>query len=261
MKYLLDICFLITALLLAFIKLSFAHTFSPSLTYLTASGNSSSFLFTVTNPENRIIPLDITIYDVSKDLDGKPIEGSEIIDDFLIYPAQLLLQPGETTSVLVRWIGDPDILQERTFTLFSRELPLPLAVDTEAVIPDGIFAKITVLRNYGVRVYVAPAAATSDIVIKSVDNVNKANGERKLVVTVFNQGKKHGKLMNAQLVVRSIMPDGLADTAKQTVILTRTDIPGLATAIFANSLRRFVMPWPEQIPFGPVSVTLKNDQN
>ncbi|MBW2324159.1 MAG: hypothetical protein JRF41_11715 [Deltaproteobacteria bacterium] len=60
-----------------------AYTFSPSVITLAPSGNNSSGLISMSNPEDRVIPIDITVYEVTKDIDGKPIQGKEVIDDFL----------------------------------------------------------------------------------------------------------------------------------------------------------------------------------
>ncbi|NOR45874.1 MAG: hypothetical protein GQ534_09840, partial [Candidatus Delongbacteria bacterium] len=78
-----------------------AYTFGPSVVSLTTSGNSSSFLYTISNNENRPIPIDISILKFSKDINGNPIQGEEVLDEFVIYPAQFILRKNEERSIQV----------------------------------------------------------------------------------------------------------------------------------------------------------------
>jgi len=247
-------------LFLLFLNSAHAYTFSPPVVHLTTSGNSSSFLLTVTNPDDKVIPLDLTVYEVEKDLDGNPIEGEEVIDDFIIYPSQFLLKPREVKLVQFRWVGGSDISQERSFTLFARELPLPVE-KTKENMQDGMSATINVLINYAVRVYVSPPGAVSDIVVDSVDIQDNGKEDKKLIIICLNKGTRNGKLIDAQLVVTSDISAESESADRPSVTLTRKEIPGFASAIFAKSRRRFVIPWPQELPFGPVQVILKNVQN
>lgn len=267
MKYGLFSSMMVLTALFSFMDSVYAYNFSPPVVYLTSTGNSSTFLFTVSNPEDRIIPLDMSVYEVKKDLTGLPVEGEEIIDDFLIYPAQFLLKPKEVKSVQLRWVGDPELLNERTFTFFSREMPIPMD-GSKSIAPQGVTARVNVLMNYAVRVYVSTTEAEPDIIIDSVEaKLSDVDGRsiQQLIITCLNKGDKHGKLVDAELQISSDIPSvyeietGIENNA--TVTLSRMEVPGFATSIFAKSRRRYVIPWPEEIPFGPVKVTLTNEHH
>jgi hypothetical protein len=90
--------------------------------------------------------------------------------------------------------------------------------------------------------------------------VSKETGCTSLIITCKNKGTRQGKLLNAKFIVS---PAELKkeDTRKSTsVVLSLKDIPGLASSIFANSSRRFVIPWPKSLPIGPVSVSLEQGE-
>jgi fimbrial chaperone protein len=246
-------------LLLLIPAITHAYTFSPSVATITSSGHSTSCLFSISNPDDRIIPIDITIYELTKDIDGEPIEGREIIDDFIIYPSQFLLKPKARRSVQVRWVGDASIPYGRAFKILCREIPLP---KTDRAKPKEVemSASINILLNYAGRIYVVPQGAKPEIVIDSVETRRNEADRLELVITCKNQGTRDGKLLNAKFIV-SPADSRKEDTRKSTsVVLTLKDIPGLASSIFANSSRRFVIPWPKNLPIGPVNVSLEQGE-
>jgi fimbrial chaperone protein len=112
-------------LLIAFSTILNAYTFGPSVVTLSSSGNSSSFLYTISNPENRPIPIDISILKLSKDIDGNPVQGEEVHDEFVIYPAQFILRKNEERSIQVRYVGKQDIEIEKTYMILCKEVELP----------------------------------------------------------------------------------------------------------------------------------------
>ncbi|MCK4978799.1 MAG: hypothetical protein KAS62_00315, partial [Candidatus Delongbacteria bacterium] len=72
-----------------------AYTFSPPIVSMSSSGINSSFIYTIKNEDDKVIPIDISINKFSKDIDGNHIQGEIVYDDFIIYPAQFILDVGE----------------------------------------------------------------------------------------------------------------------------------------------------------------------
>ncbi|MBW2093122.1 MAG: fimbria/pilus periplasmic chaperone [Deltaproteobacteria bacterium] len=250
----------LTCMLWFFPAMMHAYTFSPSVMTLASSGNNSSGLFSMSNPEDRIIPIDITVYELTKDIDGKPVRGKEVIDYFIIYPSQFFLKPKEKRSVQIRWIGDPSIPYERAFTIFCREVPLPKKERKEKK-QNGMTASINVLIHYAGRVYVAPRNARPDIVIDSVETRKNESGQPELVIICMNKGTGRGNLLKAKFIVTPVGSGKGGARKGASVELAREDIPGAASSIFVNGLRRFVIPWPRDLPFGPVKVVLKREND
>ena len=251
--------FLSFFMLLLIPAVTHAYTFSPSVATITSSGRSTSCLFSISNPDDKIIPIDITIYELTKDIDGEPVEGKEIIDDFIVYPSQFLLKPKERRSIQVRWVGDASMPYGRAFTILCREVPLP-KVDRVKPNKAEMSASINILMNYAGRIYVVPQGAKPAIIIDSVETRRNEADRLELVITCKNQGTRDGKLLNAKFIV-SPADSRKEDTRKNTsVVLTLKDIPGLASSILANSTRRFIIPWPKNLPIGPVNVSLEQGE-
>ena len=231
-----------------------AYTFGPSVVSLKSYGNSSSFLYTITNPENRPIPIDISILKFSKDIDGNAVQGEEVNDDFVIYPAQFILKKNEERSIQVRWVGDSEIKIERSYTILCKEVSLPKKKKEEV----GFSASVNVLMNYAGRLYVRPKDAASNIVIESIGAPLNDKGEQELEIVCENKGNLHGKLTSASFYIRQGARK--EDSGKlKPVILTMTEVPAMASSILANSKRRFSILWPKNIPLGQINVELINE--
>ena len=242
---------LVILLILIAVVSSSAYTFGPSVVSLASSGNSSSYLYTISNQENRPIPIDIGIFKFSKDIDGNPIQGEEINDEFVIYPAQFILRKNEERSIQVRWVGDSEIKVEQSYTILCKEVALP----EKKKEVTGFSANLNVLMNYAGRLYVRPKEASSDIVIESIGAPLNDKGEQELEVVCINNGNLHGKLTNATFYVRQGARK--EDSGKlKPVILTMREVSAMASSILANSKRRFSILWPEGIPLGQINVEL-----
>ncbi|MBU4486211.1 MAG: hypothetical protein KKD38_04725 [Candidatus Delongbacteria bacterium] len=237
-------------------SLMFAYSFSPSVATMSPRGNNSSFIYTVTNQEDRPIPLEITIYDLIQDINGVRSIGDEVNDDFLVFPAQFILKKKETRRVQVRWVGDPDIQIEKAFTVLCKELKMP----AEQSKPDSVDIERTtfglnILVNYATRLMVTPFYGNSEIVIESFDISTNEAGKNEIIIICSNIGNIHDRLLNHSFIIRP------GSDKKQfpefvPINLNEHDITGMAEVILAKSSRRFVIPWPEKLPFGKINVEL-----
>ena len=111
----------IMIILVIIIKFCFlnAYTFSPPIVSISPSGINSSFIYTIKNEDDKVVPIDISINKFSKDIDGNHIQGEIVYDDFIIYPAQFILDVGEKRSVQVRWTGKPSTDIEQNYIHFQ----------------------------------------------------------------------------------------------------------------------------------------------
>jgi len=229
-----------------------AYTFGPSVVTLTTTGNTSSYLYSIVNHEDRIIPIDISINKFSKDIDGNPIQGEEIHDEFVIYPAQFILKKGEERSIQVRWVGKPDLEIEQTYTILCKEIALPRKKKEESI---GFSASVNVLMNYAGRLYVKPKEAKSDIIIESIGAPLNDKGEQELEIICINNGNLRGKLINAAFYIRQGARKEDSGNIKP-IKLTMRELSGMASAILAKSKKRFSILWPESLPLGQINVEL-----
>ncbi|MBU4486207.1 MAG: hypothetical protein KKD38_04705 [Candidatus Delongbacteria bacterium] len=236
-----------------------AYTFSPSVAAMSPGGYNSSFLYTIANPEERAIPVEITIHEFKKDIYGKSITGNEDYEDFIVFPAQFILKKNEMKMVQVRWIGDPGIQIEKTYTVRCRELEIPLEKKEPNTIKISV--SVNVLIGYDARLYVTPSKGEPEIVIDSIKTSTDENGKNEIIITCLNKGNVHGKLRGYSFIIRP-GSDKKQFPEFEPIILDRYAVPGMAEAILAKSSRKFIIPWPEKLPQGQINIELvKNVEN
>jgi len=239
-----------------------AYTVSPNLVLLRSRGPESSGFIPLENKGAKPAAIEITIHEVHKDLDGQAISGKAADDDFIIYPAQLVMVPGDEVGVQVRWIGEPALDAERAYTLVAREVPIPRKHGEEPAPSVGIRVDITVLTNYEVRVYVAPPGAKPKVVVESVTDRPPPAGagpaaSAQLEIILANQGTAHASMRDMTLVLLPVDPTG-APLKQRAVTLSARDIPTMNKHLLAGEQRRLLIPRPPGLPVGPVRVVLSD---
>lgn len=240
-----------------------AYTVTPNSVTLRPVGGDSSAFLQLENKGTKAAAVEITINEHHKDLDGQTISGKDAGDDFIIYPAQLVMVPGDEAGVQVRWIGGPALDAEQAYTLVSREVPIPRKPTGEELErAAGIRVDVTVLLNYEVRVYVTPPGAKPKVVVESVterpslarDGPGEAESAQ-LEVILANQGTAHASLRAGSLLLVPLGPGGVLLKA-QAVTVPAGEIPALTPHLLAGERRRLLIPRPAGLPAGPIRVVL-----
>jgi len=189
--------FLFVAVLAALVGLgpATAMDVQPVVNVIRLPDDARGITLAISNPRNVDLPVmfDIVERDVADD-------GSETQtpadDEFLIFPAQTILQPGQTQSVRVQYVGEPPA-ESRSFTLFSTEVP----VDFSAQGNSGVQR----ILRIGASVHVAPAGTEPRPVLLASEPAE--NGVR---VTIKNEGTRFLYIDNLSLRFGETVLDGLA---------------------------------------------------
>ena len=258
---------LMTVLILSTIMLplcSVAYTFAPSIVTLRTAGAASSCFFKLENKEMKAVAVEVTINSCSKDIDGKTIQGKDAEKDFIIYPAQVVLMPGDETGVQVRWIGEETLKTEQTYTIVARQVPVPTEKDKKQE-DNKVHVQVTVLVNYEGRLYVAPKGAKAEVVIESAAEQPQpvktaGNTSTNIVIAMLeivcaNKGTAHMDMATATLILTPVNKAG-ATTKQRSISLTVKEAPCLKTHLLAGDRRRFVFPRPQALPAGPFEASI-----
>ena len=237
-------------ILILIIKFYFlnAYTFFPPQVSMSPSGINSSFIYTIKNENDKIVPIDISINKFSKDIDGDHIQGETVYDDFIIYPAQFILDVGEKRSIQVRWMGESNIDIEQSYTILCKEVELP----QKELKSTSFIAVVKVKKNYEGRLYIEPDVGRVDVIISSVSAPLNTKGEQELEIDVENIGNIHTNLVAYCFDIKEA-----GNLKYDTVTLTYKDISKMASSILAGNKRRYRIPWPEDLPLGQINVELR----
>lgn len=218
-----------------------AFSFEPITQTYTTTGPGASHVFRVTNTTDERIAVRISVRSRTIERDGTEVLGKEA-DDFIVFPRQMLLEPGERRSIRVRWSGPETIDAERPYRIIAEQVPVDLG-DEEPTQGGGI--RLT--YRYEGSLYVSPPGAEPNVEVTSV--VRVADGLR---VTVANRGTRHVILQNARLVV--------SGTSGPDIELESEQLVGLAGEnMLAGAVRDVVIPTPENLPPGELAATIEFD--
>lgn len=232
-----------------------AYTVEPNLLLLRPAGAESSTFLRLQNKQGRPVAVEITVNEHAKDLDGASLHGKPADDQFLVFPSQLILLPGDEAAVQVRWVGDAALDRERAFTLTTREVAIP----TDAPLPEptrGLRLSLTLLLNYEVRLYVRPNGARARLVLESVSDARAppdVPAGRMLELVLANEGTAQQALGGLKLTLRPADPQG-APVAGPSVTLPVSGLAGARSPLLAGERRRLLLPRPEGFPAGRVHV-------
>jgi len=226
------------ALLFALIAPASAFDFEPITQEFSTTGSGANHVFRVTNTTEERIAVRISVRSRTMRPDGSEELGPEV-EEFVVFPRQLLLQPEERQSVRVRWSGPEEVEVERPYRIVAEQLPIDLGTDTPT---QG--GGIRLSYRYEGTIYVSSTAGEPDI---RVTEVSRAGNGSILRIHVSNEGTRHTFLRDARLHLSDSPESGPAIT------LGPDQLPGLTGEnVLAQSRRVFEVPMPSELWSGPI---------
>ncbi|MFT4553296.1 MAG: fimbrial chaperone protein [Chlamydiales bacterium] len=227
---------------------SYAFQFEPITVDFTPTGENATRSFLVSNEGKKSIAIQITVMTRDVDLDGN--ENREEVEDFIVYPSQLILLPDDEETIRVSWAGSPTPSKELAYRIIGEQLPIFVEEDAPT---DKSTGKFNIAMRYVGAIYVVPDGVEADVVIDSASLLQEDGGAEALEIVFHNKGTAHKLLKGITLEVSSKGLDGKGESIQ----LTAEDIPDMPlTDLLAGFKRRFVVDWPENIAKGDVEVTL-----
>lgn len=168
-----------------------AMTVQPVVVDLQTAGRDMSKVVTVENTFANPLPVELTIQELTLGEDGVTQTGKDP-GDLLVFPPQAMIEPGQTQSFRVQYVGDPALAASKHYYITVAQLPVKL--------PEGQSA-IQILYNFQVLVSVAPNGAKPALSVASAEVGKNAEGKPVPVITVSNPSPAHGYLSNNRLRV------------------------------------------------------------
>lgn len=166
-----------------------AMTVQPVVIDLQTSGRDMSKIITVENTFASPLPVELTIQELTLTDDGVKLTGKDP-GDLLVFPPQALIQPGQTQTFRVQYVGDPALAASKHYYITVAQLPVKL--------PEGKSA-IQILYNFQVLISVSPGGAKPSLSITSAQVGRNAAGKPVPVITVANASAAHGYLSSGRL--------------------------------------------------------------
>lgn len=234
-----------------------AFEFGPIIANVAPSGPGASTSYTVSNTGENKIPVQVSIVAREPDESGKEVyaETEAVSDMFRIFPAQLVLNPKETRTVRVTYVGTPKLKNEMAFRVIAEELPVDMS-DPKKVYKKAV-ANVTIAVKYVGSLYVTPPGAKPNLQLEVTPVANKPevkDAKQELKLTITNSGTAHEVVRKPALTLES-------GVDKSVVVLTASDLTSMTNLnILAGKKRVFTLQWPAKLPVGPVKASLAADK-
>lgn len=171
-----------------------AFKLSPMTQSLKISPKKRSALFYVENQDKLPQAIQVSMTTRSFGKNGEEI-NEEVGDDFLIFPDQLILKPGQKRAIKVTYTKDELVKTEKAFRFIAEQLPLDLLKKKK-----GQTTNIKILLKYRAAFYVTPAGAKPSL------SIPKSTIQRKgkmLNFTISNMGDAHEVISDYELLIKS----------------------------------------------------------
>ncbi|MBB4098699.1 fimbrial biogenesis chaperone [Sphingomonas kyeonggiensis] len=179
----------LAAAMLASSPLVKAETVQPVVIDLSPTGSGMSQTITVENTFTQPLPVELRVEELTFDQTGLHGTGKDS-GDLLIFPPQAIIQPGQTQSFRVQYIGDPALARSKHYYVTVAQLPVQL--------PQGQSA-IQILYNFQVLVSVKPAGAKAQLKIAQSEVARDEKGQPVAAITLTNDSPAHGYLSKGRL--------------------------------------------------------------
>ena len=231
---------------LAFKLVPFKVDFAPA-------GRGAQQLFRVVNDGPVPVAVQVKMAHRVMKLDGT--EDLPPADkDFVVYPQQLVIPAGSSRSVRVQYQGNAAPERELAYRIVAEQLPVQL--DKAKAGTDQ--AGLRVMVRYLGAVYVLPPGVRSAVKVERAGQVQDKDGKPLLEVVVRNSGKAHTLLKDLIMEVKGPAAKGEDVT---TVRLEGAQLAKMSGEnVLALTVRRFLLPWPEELKGGPVDAQLEFQQ-
>lgn len=167
-----------------------AMSVNPIVIDLEASGRGAVSQVNVTNTQAGDLPVELQVSRVSVTEAGEietTLGGDE---NFLIFPPQALIPPGQTQVFRVQWVGSPALEQSETYLVTVAQLPVELGDEVSG---------IQLLYNFQVVASVAPSNGVADLKLESAQIVTDEDGVSHPALQLRNDGNAHAYLSRAKV--------------------------------------------------------------
>ncbi|RYG69434.1 molecular chaperone [bacterium] len=217
---------------------------SPMVVNVTPGGRGSIARIELANPAEREFPVEVIMMrgDISEEgeLTLTPAD-----DDFLVFPAQVVVKPRSQQVLRVQYVGDPDLDKSLIYYAAVRQLPV-------AFEPGQ--SQVQVVVNFNVLVNVVPDNTRADPVVEVVGATTREE-KPGIEVRVTNRGSRFFLAGNVAWDIAGRTAEGVAVKVRRTPEEMAKSV-GVGV-VAPDKTRRFFIPFdqvlqPDSISAAPV---------
>jgi len=221
----------------AFQFVPISETFSPT-------GKDRIREFKVANDSNDPIAVELKVLKRKMDINGDDILDQAEDNNFVVFPAQIIVMGGNSKKVRVEWVGDQSIDVEQSYRIIAEQVPVDLEKRS-----GNHGAKVQVMLKYVGSLYVQSEGMKSKLLVHSA-SIETTGGKKVLKLVTENIGTRHTiikdpvlKLGGVQLVKEDLAGfydnNALAQTKRTFSIPLPAKLFGMASTSFDSNAIEF----------------------
>lgn len=191
----------LTPLLLVATASTWALSFTPIEMDFTPSGRGSTQIYRIENTNAETAAVEISIKNRKMQINGED-QLSDADDDFNIFPAQVVLQPGQTQTVRVQYTGAANLTSEKAYRLIAEQLPIDIGQGPQ----NG--GRMRLLVKYVASVYIVPVGARPKLKLLET-KLSTEEGKAWLELLIHNEGSSRKILKDTQVQIAGQKLNGL----------------------------------------------------
>ncbi|PSU17758.1 molecular chaperone [Photobacterium damselae] len=204
-------------ILIGISQYAYAFKVQPMVSELAPIGSDSQLVMRVDNVDKKPLTIEVIPFELKIDA-----QGTETLapadDEFLAVPVTAVIQPGRSQSVMVKYVGDPSIVQSKAYRISFRQVPIQLSEQEKGQL--GLSVHINTLVN------VAPKNSRSKLV---VSNIQSQGTSWKMTLT--NNGNKYARLSETNWKVIDVQGNpynlnkkSVAQLSEKNIILPKSSL-------------------------------------
>lgn len=181
---------LVTAVCLVVPSVVDAHEVQPMIATVAPSGSNANYRLMIRNTDAMPITLEINPYRVTITDEGTAVRTPEDAD-VILFPPQIIVQPGGEQAIQIRYVGDPSVTEGRLYAVVVSQLPVDFTTLNNS---DNTQTQVKIGFDFVSHMVVQPPSAKANLVIGPT--VRQANND--LAFDVSNTGDGVALLRTAE---------------------------------------------------------------
>ncbi len=239
------------------------YSLSPLITILDLSANKTSaeVLVQYEKGDAKIpMAIELQIKHREVDIDGAVVRYNDdgSADNFVVYPSQIVLLPGETQRVQIKWVADSMPVKETAYGLIADQAPVKLGDEEKA--RTKAEGRLNVLTRYEGVIVVLPPNIRPQTVADSATYSVDSTGKARLILTILNKGTARQKLTGMKVRLTPVDNNGEMLTKRSVAYSPVLSNQQTKQSLFPGYHRRFDLPWPSGMSVGKVRAIVEFDE-
>lgn len=220
---------------------SAAYKLEPISRVFAPTGSNATQSFEIINDGAERIALTVSILTLARD-EAYVETNRDAEDDFLVYPAQMVLSPGKRQTLRVTWLGTPTPTRELTYRIVVEQVPIEL-LDPKAKPAPELAGQVRVMIAYRGTLFIRPPHASPSIAVEA-----RAASDGALVVTLVNRGGAVGLVKSCAVTLQPATGPAIELSATAVGVMRNH-------RVLAGGRRRYIVAWPAGLSPQPVRAT------